>query len=308
MHWTGQERFPSVNCPMLSGCELNRTVYLNGDYIAEDEARISVFDRGFLFADGIYEVTAVIDGKLIDNELHLARLQRSLAEIAIPLPLPKDQIRQVQRELVARNQLQEGVVYLQVTRGVADRDFGFADDLKPSFVAFTQKKNLVNAASVKNGVAVHIVADNRWARRDIKTVMLLAQVLAKKSAKANGCHEAWLVEDGFVTEGASSTAFILTKDNVLVTRPNSRSVLPGCTRRAVMKIADEQKLRVEERLFSVEEAFEASEAFLTSASSLITPVVRIADRTISDGKPGPITTRLQKIYLELALTDQGLHQ
>ena len=279
---------------------MNRTIYLNGDFVAENEARISIFDRGFLFGDGIYEVTAVIDGKLVDNDLHLSRLERSLKEISIPLPLSTEEIVHVQRELIARNSLNEGVVYLQVTRGVADRDFGFADDMKPSFVAFTQAKNLVNANSVRNGVAVDIAPDTRWARRDIKTVMLLAQVLAKKAAKAKGFHETWLVEDGFVTEGASSTAFILTGDDVIVTRPNSHSVLPGCTRRAVMKIAEEQKLRIEERLFTVEEAQQAKEAFLTSASSLITPVIRIGDHVIGDGTPGPITKRLQTIYLELA--------
>lgn len=303
MHWTQQERFSSVRQQQSPGHELSRTIYIDGNYVAEQDAKVSVFDRGFLFGDGIYEVTAVIDGKLIDNDLHLARLERSLKEISIPLPLPLDEIVEVQQQLRDRNGLVEGVVYLQVTRGAADRDFGFADDIKPSFVAFTQAKNLVNANSVKNGVAVDIVPDNRWARRDIKTVMLLGQVLAKKSAKAKGFHEAWLVEDGFVTEGASSTAFILTSDNVLVTRPNSHSVLPGCTKRAVMKIAGEEKLRIEERLFTVAEALEAREAFLTSASSLITPVVRIADRTIGDGKPGPVTTRLQAIYLELALTN-----
>ncbi|MEP9399458.1 D-amino-acid transaminase [Mesorhizobium sp. KR2-14] len=279
---------------------MNRTIYLNGDFVAENEAKISIFDRGFLFGDGIYEVTAVIDGKLVDNDLHLSRLERSLKEISIPLPLSMEEIVDVQRELIARNSLDEGVVYLQVTRGAADRDFGFADDMKPSFVAFTQAKNLVNANSVRNGVAVDIAPDTRWARRDIKTVMLLAQVLAKKAAKAKGFHETWLVEDGFVTEGASSTAFILTKDDVIVTRPNSHSVLPGCTRRAVMKIAEEQNTRVEERLFTVEEAQQAKEAFLTSASSLITPVIRIGDHVIGDGTPGPITKRLQTIYLELA--------
>lgn len=279
---------------------MNRTIYLNGDFVAENEAKISIFDRGFLFGDGIYEVTAVIDGKLVDNDLHLSRLERSLKEISIPLPLSMEEIVDVQRELIARNSLNEGVVYLQVTRGAADRDFGFADDMKPSFVAFTQAKNLVNANSVRNGVAVDIAPDTRWARRDIKTVMLLAQVLAKKAAKAKGFHETWLVEDGFVTEGASSTAFILTKDDVIVTRPNSHSVLPGCTRRAVMKIAEEQNTRIEERLFTVEEAQQAKEAFLTSASSLITPVIRIGDHVIGDGTPGPITKRLQTIYLELA--------
>ena len=283
-----------------------RTIYVDGQYVPENEAKISVFDRGFLFADGIYEVSAVIDGRLIDNDLHLARLERSLKEIQIPMPVDVDEVRTIQAELIRRNDLREGVVYLQVTRGAAaDRDFGYSDDMKPTFVAFTQVKNLREAAAVKNGVAVDVLEDTRWARRDIKTVMLLAQVLAKKTAKGKGFHEAWLVEDGFVTEGASSTAFIITSDNVLITRPNSHSVLPGCTRLALLKIAEDQGLRIEERLFTLDEAFAAKEAFLTSASSLVTPVINIADRTIGDGTPGPITRQLQNVYLDLALTSSA---
>jgi D-alanine transaminase len=281
---------------------LTRTIYVNGDYVRESEAKLSVFDRGFLFADGIYEVSAVIDGRLIDNDLHLARLERSLGEISIPMPLSKKEIADIQAELMIRNRLREGIVYLQVTRGTAERDFGFASDLKPTFVAFTQSKNLRNAQSFLHGVSVDIVPDIRWGRRDIKSIMLLAQVLAKQSAKSGGFHEAWLVEDGYITEGASSTAFILDRNNVLITRPNSHSVLPGCTRQAILKTAIECGFDIEERLFSVEEAFDAREAFLTSASSLVTPVTRIADRTIGTGKPGPVTVRLQAVYLDLALT------
>lgn len=281
---------------------LTRTIYVNGQYVAESEARLSVFDRGFLFADGIYEVSAVIDGRLIDNDLHLARLERSLAEISIPMPMTKDEIVEVQTQLMIRNELREGVVYLQVTRGTAERDFGYPKDLTPTFVAFTQAKSLRNAPSFLNGVAVDIVPDIRWGRRDIKSIMLLAQVMAKTSARENGFHEAWLAEDGYVTEGASSTAFILSKANVLITRPNSQSVLPGCTRQAILRIAEEQGLGIEERLFTVEEAFDAKEAFLTSASSLVTPVIRIAAHIIGNGKPGPVTTRLQTIYLDLART------
>lgn len=280
---------------------MTRIVYVNGDYLPENEARISVFDRGFLFADAIYEVSAVIDGRLVDNDLHLDRLERSVGELSIPMPMPRERILVVQHELIRRNSLDQGVVYLQISRGVAERDFVFVDDIEPTFVAFTQHKNLVDAKSLRDGVAVDIVPDSRWARRDIKTTMLLAQVLAKKSAKARGFHEAWMVEDGFVTEGASSTALIVTSDGVLVMRPNSRSVLPGCTRRAVMKIVEELGIRMEERLFTVEEALEAKEAMLTSASSLVTPVIRIADRVIGDGKPGPVTARLREKYLELAM-------
>jgi len=275
---------------------------LNGAFVDESKAKVSVFDRGFLFGDGIYEVSAVIDGRLVDNELHLARLERSVKEIDIALPVSLEEIRKAQIELIRRNTLREGVVYMQITRGEADRDFVYASDIKPNLVMFTQVKNLANAPSVVNGVRVDVTPDTRWARRDIKTVMLLAQVLAKKQAKSKGYHEVWLVEDGFVTEGASSTAFIISHDNVLVARPNSNAILPGCTRRAVLKIAEEQNLKVEERLFTVEEAKAAKEAFLTSASSFVTPIIGIQDHTIGDGKPGPYTRRLQEIYMDLART------
>ncbi|NNU59404.1 D-amino-acid transaminase [Ochrobactrum soli] len=279
-----------------------RVIYVNGAFVDESEAKVSVFDRGFLFGDGIYEVSAVIDGRLVDNDLHLARLERSVKEIDIALPVSLDDIRKAQIELIRRNTLHEGVVYMQVTRGEADRDFVYADDIKPNLVMFTQAKNLANAPSVLHGVRVDVTPDTRWARRDIKTVMLLAQVMAKKQAKSKGFHEVWLVEDGFVTEGASSTAFIISHDNVLVTRPNSHSILPGCTRRAVLKIAEEQNLTIEERLFTVDEAKAAKEAFLTSASSFVTPIIGIQDHTIGDGKPGPHTRRLQEIYMDLART------
>jgi len=279
---------------------LARVIYLNGAFVEECDAKISVFDRGFLFGDGIYEVSAVLNGRLVDNDLHLARLERSVKEIGIPLPASLSDIRDAQAELIRRNALHEGVIYLQVTRGEAERDFVYADNMRPNFVMLTQTKNLANAPSVLHGVRVDVAADTRWARRDIKTVMLLAQVLAKKQAKAKGYHEVWLVEDGFVTEGGSSTAFIITKDNVLVTRPNSPAILPGCTRRAVLQIAEEQNLIIDERLFTVDEAKGAKEAFLTSASSFVTPIIGIEDHTIGDGKPGPITRRLQEVYLDLA--------
>lgn len=277
-----------------------RVIYLNGAFVEESEAKVSVFDRGFLFGDGIYEVSAVLDGRLVDNDLHLARMERSVKEIGIPLPASLNEIRDAQAELIRRNALLEGVVYMQVTRGEAERDFVYADDMKPNFVMLTQAKNLANSPAVLNGVRVDVATDTRWARRDIKTVMLLAQVLAKKQAKAKGYHEVWLVENGFVTEGGSSTAFIITKDNVVVTRPNSQAILPGCTRRAVLQIAKEQNLSVDERLFTVEEAKAAKEAFLTSASSFVTPIIGIEDHTLGDGRPGPITRRLQEVYLGLA--------
>jgi D-alanine transaminase len=284
---------------------VDRIIYLNGNFVQASEARVSVFDRGFLFGDGIYEVSAVLDGRLIDNDLHLARLSRSLEALDIRLPLSLSAIHEAQTELIERNALREGVVYMQVTRGEAERDFVYPDAIEPNFVMFTQPKNLVNTPSVVNGVRVDVMTDTRWARRDIKTVMLLAQVLAKKKARSGGFSEVWLVEDGFITEGASSTAFIISQDNILITRPNSQAILPGCTRRAVMKIAAEHQLKIEERLFSVAEAKAAKEAFLTSASSFVTPVIAIEEHDIGDGAPGPITRHLQQIYLDLARTGSG---
>lgn len=282
-----------------------RIVYINGAYTSEAEAQISIFDRGFLFGDSIYEVCAVIGGRMIDNDLHLARLKRSLGELGMPMPILLEDIVAMQKELIARNNLEEGVVYLQVTRGSDDRNFDYSDDLKPNIVAFTQVKNLRNPEILKRGIKVAVVSDLRWQRRDIKTTMLLAQVQAKRMAKAKGCSEAWMVQDGFITEGASSSAFIITSSGKIVTRPNSHAILPGCTRLAVLKLADELGLQVEERLFTVDEAQAAREAFLTSASSLVTPVVEIDGHPIGDGQPGAITLRLQQIYLDLALSQTG---
>lgn len=283
------------------GMIVAREVYVEGSFFGEHEARISVFDRGLLFGDSVYEVTAVIDGRLIDNDLHLARLERSLGELEIPMPLSKEAIVEVQTQLIARNKLREGVIYLQISRGIADRDFGYAEDIKPTFFAFTQARDISDTAALRDGIRVAVVDDQRWARRDIKTTMLLAQVQAKHVAAQRGCKEAWLVEDGFVTEGASSTAYIVTADNRIVTRANSRAILPGCTRRAVIKVADQLNLVVDQSRFTVEEAQNAREAFLTSASSLVTPVIEIAGRAIGDGKSGPVTRLLQKTYLDLAL-------
>jgi D-alanine transaminase len=272
---------------------LEQIVYLDGAFVPVAEAKVSVFDRGFLFADGIYEVSAVLDGKLIDNDAHLARLERSVGEIALPLPETL--------ELVARNNLIDGLVYIQVTRGAAiPRDFVFPKQAKPTLVMFTSTKDIVNAATAKTGIAVKTVPDIRWARRDIKSVALLAQVLAKQAAAEAGCQEAWMIEDGKVTEGGSSSAFILTRDDVLVTRQNSSAILPGCTRTAVVKLAEERQLRIEERAFSIEEALAAKEAFVTSASLFVQAVVRIDGQSVANGKPGPMTNRLREIYIDFA--------
>jgi D-alanine transaminase len=280
---------------------LEQIVYVDGTFVPVADAKVSVFDRGFLFADGIYEVSAVLDGKLIDNDAHLARLERSVGEIALALPETLPRIQEIQKELIARNSLVDGMVYLQVTRGaVVPRDFAFPKDAKPTLVMFTSVKDIVNAASAKTGIAVKTVPDIRWARRDIKSVALLAQVLAKQAAAEAGCAEAWMIEDGQVTEGGSSSAFILTQEDVLVTRENSSAILPGCTRKAVMKLAEERQLRVEERAFSVAEALAAKEAFITSASTFVQGVVTIDGQTVANGKPGPVTNRLREIYVDFA--------
>jgi D-alanine transaminase len=281
---------------------LDSIAYVNGSFVPLSEARISVLDRGFLFADGIYEVAAVLDGKLIDNASHLARLERSVGEIGLKLPETVARIQEIQKELVARNKLVSGLVYLQVTRGAdTGRDFAFPkNDVKPTLIMFVSEKEIVDAPSARTGINVITVPDIRWARRDIKSVALLAQVLAKQAAAEAGAGEAWMIEDGLVTEGGSSSAFILTQDDVIVTRQNSNAILPGCTRKAVVALAEERQLRVEERPFTVAEALAAKEAFITSASVFVQPVVAIDGKKVADGKPGPMATRLREIYVDFA--------
>ena len=276
--------------------------YVNGAFVPLSEAKVSILDRGFLFADGIYEVAAVLDGKLIDNASHLARLERSVGEIELALPESLDRIQEIQKELVKRNNLVNGMVYLEVTRGAdSGRDFAFPKaDVKPTLIMFTSVKDIVNAPSAKTGIGVITVPDIRWARRDIKSVALLAQVLAKQAAAEANAGEAWMIEDGKVTEGGSSSCFILTQDDVIVTRQNGSAILPGCTRKAVVKLAEERQLRVEERAFSVEEALAAKEAFITSATVFVQGVVSIDGKKVGNGKPGPMTDRLREIYVDFA--------
>jgi D-alanine transaminase len=280
---------------------LDPIAYVNGAFVPLSEAKVSILDRGFLFADGIYEVSAVLDGKLVDNDSHLARLERSVGEIQLALPETIARIKEIQQELITRNRLENGLVYLEVTRGAdKGRDFAFPKGVKPTLVLFTSEKDIVNAASAKTGIGVITVPDIRWERRDIKSVALLAQVLAKQAAAEAGAGEAWMIEDGKVTEGGSSSAFILTQDDVLVTRQNSSAILPGCTRKAVVKLAEERQLRVEERAFTVEEALKAKEAFITSASSFVQAVVKIDGKAVADGRPGPMAVRLREIYIDFA--------
>jgi D-alanine transaminase len=280
---------------------LDRIAYVNGSFVPLSEAKVSILDRGFLFADGIYEVSAVLGGKLVDNASHLARLKRSVGEISLELPESLERIEEIQKELIARNGFEDGMVYLEVTRGADEgRDFAFPKGIRPTLIMFTAAKDIVNAPSAKTGIAVITVPDIRWARRDIKSVALLAQVLAKQAAAAAGAGEAWMIEDGKVTEGGSSSAFILTQDDVIVTRQNGNEILPGCTRKAVVKLAEERQLRIEERAFSVDEALKAKEAFITSASAFVQGVVSIDGKTVANGKPGPMTNRLREIYIDFA--------
>jgi D-alanine transaminase len=280
---------------------MTRIVYLNGAFLPFDEAKLPIMDRGFLFADGVYEVTTVIDGKLVDFASHCARLRRSAGEIGIPMPVGDDELLAVHRDLVARNALGEGTVYLQLTRGVAERDFLSPDDLAPTLLLFTQTKAVMANPAAEDGISVATVPDIRWDRRDIKSVMLLAQVLAKRAARAAGAQDAWMVEpDGMVTEGASSTAWIVTRDGRIVTRAKSNKTLPGCTGLALEALIAETELTLEHRSFSLDEAFDAAEAFNTSASAFVLPIVRIDGRPIGGGTPGPVTTRLRDLYRAFA--------
>ncbi len=279
---------------------MNRTVYVNGQFVSESDARISIFDRGFLFGDGVYEVSAVLDGGLVDNTAHLARLERSLGELGMDSPATLEDIERAQKELVARNDLDEGIVYLQITRGPADRDFAYPAEPKPTLVMFTQKKALVDNALAERGIAIVTVPEQRWRRRDIKTVGLLAASMAKQAALDAGADDAWMVEDDFVTEGSSNNAWIVTGDGVVVTRNLGSEILHGITRAVVLQLARERQIAIEERAFTVEEAKSAAEAFITSASTFVLPVVGIDGETVGDGTPGPITRRLREIYIESA--------
>ena len=276
---------------------MNRTVYLNGEYLPEDEAKVSIFDRGFLMADAVYEVVSVLDGKLLEFSGHIKRLERSLGELNMAKPKNFDNLLDIHRTLVARNNVQEGGVYLQITRGVADRDFVYPKDAEPTLVMFTQERPIIESPAAKTGMRIISTEDLRWGRRDIKTVQLLYPSMAKMMAKAAGVDDAWLVEDGFVTEGTSNNAYIV-KDGKIITRSLSHDILHGITRASVLRYAAEAQMIVEERNFTIEEAQSADEAFITSASAFVTPVIEVDGAKLGGGTPGPVAGRLREIYIE----------
>lgn len=278
---------------------MSRTVYLNGEYLPEEEANVSIFDRGFVMGDAVYEVTCVLDGKLLEFEGHMARLQRSLKELQMTCDITREEWLAIHRKLVDVNGIVNGGVYLQVTRGNAgDRDFHFPKaGTPPTVVLYTQSKaSLLNDPHVENGITIVSVPDLRWHRRDIKTVQLLWASIAKMTAEQKGKDDAWFVEDGFVTEGSSNNCYIV-KNGKIITRPLSNDILHGITRGSLLKMVAEHQMQLEERAFTIEEAQNADEAFYTSASSFVTPIVEVDGVAIGTGKPGPVAKRLREIYI-----------
>ena len=276
-----------------------RTIYLNGQYVPEAEGKISVFDRGFLFSDSVYEVVSVLDGRLVDFDGHVRRLMRSLGELGINSAPESGDWLAICRELVVRNALEEGMIYWQVTRGApADRDFVFPPaNTTPTILAFTQSRTLADNPAAKTGIKVITVPDLRWGRADIKTTQLLYASLMKNEAIAQGADDAWMVRDGMVTEGTAQNAHIVSNNGMLITHPLDRNILHGITRAAVLPLVLQQ---IEERAFSVEEAENAAEAFISSASGFVMPVVSINGKAIGDSRPGPVTMTLRTAYVDWA--------
>lgn len=282
---------------------MSRIAYVNGRYLPHAKAAVHVEDRGYQFSDGVYEVCEVFGGRLIDERRHLERLQRSLRELRIREPLPLSALKVVLRETVRRNRVRDGIVYLQVTRGVARRDHVFpAQDVKPSLVVTARSSDRAKLdAGAEAGVAVITVPENRWPRVDIKAIALLPNVLAKQQAKEAGAKEAWFVDaDGHVTEGGSTNAWIVTQDGVIRTRPADSGILRGITRTTVLEMARDLQLRFEEKPFTVAEARAAREAFMTAATAIVTPITKIDGSAVGDGRPGPVALELRRRFHEFA--------
>ena len=278
-----------------------RQAYVNGRYVPHREAAVHIEDRGYQFADGVYEVVPVYNGILVDEDLHLDRLDRSLSELRIAEPMSRPALKLVSRELMRRNGLSNGFLYMQVTRGVAPRDHKFPKDAKPALVMTTRQTKPHSQQLLDEGLKVITVPDQRWDRCDIKSVSLLPNILGKQAAVEAGAYEAWQVDrEGKVTEGTSTNAWIVTKEGTLVTRPAQSGILRGITRQVVIELAAREGIGFEERPFSVEEAKTAREAFITAASTIVMPVVRIDDTTVANGHPGAISRALREKFHEVS--------
>jgi D-alanine transaminase len=280
---------------------MSRIAYVNGRYVPQSHAQVAVEDRGYLFSDGVYDVIPVHGGNLAFAERYLDRLDRSLAELKIAKPISRAALLQIMQEVIRRNGIRQGTVYVQVTRGVAPRDHKFPKGIKPSLLLMARAWKAPAPDLLAKGAAIITVPDQRWARRDIKCISLIANVLAKQQAAEQGAYEAWMVDDtGMVTEGSSTSAWIATPNGELVTRPNGVEILPGVTRAVVLDVARELGLTLQLRPFSRDEAYAAREAFLTSTNNFVLPITRIDRKPVGEGKPGPIATRLREAYLKAA--------
>ncbi|HET6160843.1 MAG TPA: D-amino-acid transaminase [Dongiaceae bacterium] len=283
---------------------MSRIAYINGRYVPQSHAQVSVEDRGYLFSDGVYDVIPVHGGQLAFADRYLDRLDRSLGELKIAQPMSRAALLQIMRELIERNGIRQGTVYVQVTRGVAPRDHKFPQGIKPSLVLMARKWKAPSPDLLATGAAIITTRDQRWARRDIKCISLIANVLAKQEAAERGAYEAWMIDDaGMVTEGSSTSAWIASANGELVTRPNGVEILPGVTRSVVLDVARELGLTLQLRPFSRDQAYAAREAFLTSTNNFVLPITRIDGRPVGEGKPGPIAARLRAAYLKAAHHD-----
>ena len=278
-----------------------RQVYINGEFKKEDEAKVSIFDRGLLFSDSVYEVTSVINSKLIDFKYHVERLDRSMNELKFKTLIDHDEILAFHRKLIDLNNLKEGMIYTQVTRGVVDRSFDMPKQaIKPTVLAFTQEKKILETDTAKNGIKVMTLEDMRWKRNDIKTTQLLYASMAKSEATAKGFDDAWMLRQGYVTEGSSNNVWIIRSKNIM-TRQSDNLILSGITRAVVLECAKKLNYEVITKNFTKVDAESADEAFMTSATGLITPVVKINSSQIGDGKPGNFTKSLRAEYIKRAL-------
>ena len=277
---------------------MNKQVYVNGNFFDENDALVSVFDRGFLFADSVYEVTAVINGFLVDWNAHFSRLKNSLKEINLNFNIQEQDIFSIQKNLIEKNKIKEGLVYIQVTRGIGERDFNFSEtQFKPTIVIFTQEKKILNTDRAKEGIKIVTLEEKRWKRRDIKTTQLLASSMAKSEASKIGKDDCWFIENGFITEGSSSNAFIINDNNEVITRELSHSLLGGITRSSLLHFCKKNNMKFRESKFTELEAKNANEAFITSATNFVVPVIEIDGDKVGKGVVGSHVKKFQKLYL-----------